>query len=116
MNSLLRTIFLSLVLSIMLPMAPVKAALPLEVRNDSEFITWLTDMTTQVAKDKHYQRIPLDSEPLVDEFTVALHEVFRGRTTDADFSKWVAGRYPGHAYETATILMFLNAHWKERRK
>ena len=116
MNSLLRTIFLSLVLSIMLPMAPVKAALPLEVRNDREFITWLTDMTTQVAKDKHYQRIPLDSEPLVDEFTVALHEVFRGRTTDADFSKWVAGRYPGHAYETATILMFLNAHWKERRK
>lgn len=116
MRSLFRATILSVLLTIALSSTSANAALPANVQNDSEFITWLTDMTTQVAKDKHYQRIPLDSEPLVDEFTVALHEVFRGRTTDADFSKWVAGRYPGHAYETATILMFLNAHWKERRK
>ncbi len=116
MRSLLRAIYLPLVLTIVLSSTSANAALPLEVQNDREFITWLTDMTAQVAKDKHYQRIPLDSEPQIDEFTVALHEVFRGRTTDADFSKWVAGRYPGHAYETATILKFLNAHWKEQRK
>lgn len=112
MRCLLRATFLILVLSIGVVPLSAKAVLPGEVRNDREFMSWLTDLTDQAGEDEHYQRIPLDTEPQAEEFTVVLHRLFRGRMTDAAFADWVAARYPGHGYETATILRILHTHRK----
>ncbi len=116
MRSMLRAAFLSLIIGVVIFPVTASAALPPEVQNDREFMSWLMSLTDQVAQDRHYQRIPLDSEPQIDEFTVVLHELFRGETTEADFFSWVAGRYPGHEYETATIIRIMHAHWKAGKK
>ena len=112
MKSLVCIKFRIAVLSLALLMGTAEAALPQDVRNDREFIAWMNSLTDQVAQDEHYQRIPLDNESLVDEFTVVLHEVFRGRRTDAEFIDWVSRRYPGHGYEAATILRLLHVQRK----
>lgn len=112
MGSLLRATFLVVALSIGAASFPADATLPAAVRNDTAYMSWLSSLTEQVSQDPHYRRIPLDSESRTEEFTAVLHEVFRGRMTDAEFTDWIADRYPGHGYETATILRILHVHWK----
>ncbi len=112
MRSLICSTIRVAVLTMAFLMGAAGAALPQDVRNDGEFIEWMNSLPRQVAQDEHYQRIPLDNEFLVEEFTVVLHEVFRGRMKDADFIDWVSGRYPGHGYEAATILRLLHVYRK----
>ena len=103
-----------LVVSLLFGAFPCTAAsqgsLPSEVRNDSEFMSWLTSLTEQVSQDEHYQRLPLDTDQQVAEFSTVLHRVFRGQITDAQFMEWIGESYPGHSYEAATILRIMHAH------
>lgn len=100
----------AVLLSVLYPAGANQAPLPAEVANDNAFNTWVVDMADAVAQDPQYRRIPLDTPARTNEFMVVLHRLFRGRMTEAEFMVWVDARYPGHAYETATIIRFMHAH------
>lgn len=66
--------------------------------------------TEQVAQDKHCQQIPPDNRAQDHVFTVALHDVLRGRMTDAASTDRVARRYLGQGYETITLVERMHVH------
>ncbi len=89
-----------------------QAALPADMARDGEFQAWLSQLVETISQDRHYSRLPLDTDAETSEFTDVLHRLYRNQITDANFMAWVDARYPGHQYEQFTILKALH----ERKK
>jgi hypothetical protein len=85
-----------------------QAAAQVDMARDGEFQAWLSRLLETIHQDRHYSRLPLDSEAETSEFTDVLHRLYRNQITDADFMAWVDARYPGHQYEQFTILKALH--------
>lgn len=79
-----------------------------EAARDAEFQAWLSQLIDAISQDRHYSRLPLDTDAEATEFTGVLYRLYRNQITDADFMAWVDARYPGHQYEQFTILKELH--------
>ncbi|HEX7804068.1 MAG TPA: hypothetical protein VF471_15065 [Pseudoxanthomonas sp.] len=89
-----------------------QAALSADAARDAEFQAWLSRLVDAISQDRHYSRLPLDTDAATSEFTNVLHRLYRSQITDADFMAWVDARYPGHQYEQFTILKALHVRRK----
>ncbi|QPC43461.1 hypothetical protein HW532_12615 [Kaustia mangrovi] len=109
------------VLAISLPLALGACAsrqpdttLPPSITQDATFMSWLAGLDNAVDQDPKYRRIPLDSPAQTNEFAAHLHDLYRGRTSEAEFRSWVNSRYPGHAYEQNVIIRYLDQYGPRR--
>lgn len=89
--------------------APTGQTTPsVEAVRDAEFQAWLSQLVEAISQDRHYSRLPLDTDAATSEFTDVLYRLYRNQITDTDFMGWVDARYPGHQYEQFTILKALH--------
>ncbi|GAB3251919.1 putative periplasmic lipoprotein [Chitinimonas naiadis] len=71
---------------------------------DQGFLDWYIQLADEVKAEPSYQRIPLDTTEQANTFVGELHDLYRHRITQDQFTRQVEARYPGHHHEVDFIL------------
>ena len=107
----MKKLIFQLLIWLAITVTPLAAApLPSSVSGDAAFMTWYDGLTSRIASDRKYKRIPLDTESKANAFVVKLHELYRQKISRDAFFVWVDINYPGYDYEQIVIVNYLNEH------
>lgn len=63
---------------------------------DSDYLSWLKEVSQEIEKNPDYKRIPIDTKDQQEDYLKLAHKAFNKEISTADFISEMSDRYPEH--------------------